>query len=654
MFSPEPMVRVSALVLKRDERALLYGLGRAGVVHLARSESDLPDAQPAPLDESPALATCEELMERVETLIRVLRIPEQPPIDESVAMTLDQVDERLTRIERASDAIARRGAQLEQQWSRVTMLLDQIAAYEDLDLPLEQLAKFAFLHFAIGTLPETNVEALRRTAEENVVLLPLELQGDRRPIVAVTSRKGRFALETTLKQAGFRHEKPPAKEGTDIKELADESRAEQRRLAVELETVQDEQLQFARQVSGELALLRQAVHEEHAVLQAQQNFARTDTAVLIAGWVPAEHAASLQEQLKQVTGDRCVIRIEQPDDVPVNEIPVLMRQPRWLRPFSALVSGYGLPGYRDVQPTLMVALTFMLMFGVMFGDVGHGALLAIGGLGALLLLRDEKHRDYGVMVMMAGLSSIFFGLIYGSYFGLPALHHYAIWHDPLVNPVMLMMVAIGVGVLIVSMGIVLNIVNLFRRGDVVGGLLDKFGIVGIIFYWGSLLFIVRYSMLDEMGLAGLVLVVAITLPLLAMTLKEPLQYGLSKLAGRKPHSENVLVAFVESGIEAFEAVLSYLANTISFVRLAAYAMSHAAILMATFAMAEAVGDTPGVGPVLYVIIAVIGNLIALILEGVVVAVQVLRLEYYEFFGKFFSGDGLPFRPFSFLDKERLR
>ncbi len=622
MFSPEPMVRVSALVLKRDERALLYGLGRAGVVHLARSESDLPNAQPAPLEESPALATCEGLMERVETLIRVLRIPEQPPIDKSAAMTLDQVDERLTRIERASDAIARHGAQLEQQWSQVTMLLDQIAAYEDLDLPLEQLAKFAFLHFAIGTLPETNVEALRRTTEENVVLLPLELQGDRRPIVAVTSRKGRFALETTLKQAGFRHEKPPAKEGTDIKELADESRAEQRRLAADLEAVQGEQQRFARQVAGELALLRQAVHEEHAVLQAQQNFARTDTAVLIAGWVPAEHATSLQEQLKQVTGNRCVIRIEQPDAVPVNEIPVLMRQPRWLRPFSALVSGYGLPGYRDVQPTLMVAVTLQ--------------------------------RDYGVMVMMAGLSSIFFGLIYGSYFGLPALHNYALWHEPLHAPVALMMAAIGIGVLIVSMGIVLNIVNLFRRGDVVGGLLDKFGIVGIIFYWGSLLFIVRYSMLDEMGLAGLVLVVAITLPLLAMTLKEPLQYGLSKLAGRKPHSENVMVAFVESGIEAFEAILSYLANTISFVRLAAYAMSHAAILMATFAIAEAVGDTPGVGPVLYVIIAVIGNLIALILEGVVVAVQVLRLEYYEFFGKFFSGDGLPFRPFSFLDNERLR
>ena len=112
------------------------------------------------------------------------------------------------------------------------------------------------------------------------------------------------------------------------------------------------------------------------------------------------------------------------------------------------------------------------------------------------------------------------------------------------------------------------------------------------------------------------------------------------------------MAFIESMIEAFEAVLAYLANTISFVRLAAYAMSHAAILMATFAMAEAMAEVPAVGGVFYVVIVIGGNAIALILEGVVVAVQVLRLEYYEFFGKFFAGTGLPFRPFSFFGKEK--
>ena len=121
-----------------------------------------------------------------------------------------------------------------------------------------------------------------------------------------------------------------------------------------------------------MAAMEQAVREEQAVLGAQQNFPHTGSAVLITGWVPADQAAVVENQLQTVCGSRCVIRFENPDNVPIDQIPVLLRQPRLLRPFSALVTGYGLPGYRDLEPTLLVAVSYMLMFGIMFGDVGHG------------------------------------------------------------------------------------------------------------------------------------------------------------------------------------------------------------------------------------------------------------------------------------------
>jgi V/A-type H+/Na+-transporting ATPase subunit I len=652
VFKPAPMIQVNALVLQRDERALLYGLGRAGVVHLSRTAAGPQTAPLEPPDRSLDLAHCDELLRRIQAVRQVCGVADAPALEEPDVLALEQVDERLLDIERTGDDLTRRRTQLEQQWSQVAVLLDQISGYQDVDLPLDELGKFAFLHFAIGSLPGKNLEKLRATTEENVVLLPLRVQGERQPIVAVTSRKGRFAMETTLQQAGFRHEQPPVGEGGDVKTLIEESRAERGRLAAELEQVRNQQQRFAAQAAPELALLEHAVRQEQAILQAEQHFPHTETAVLVTGWVPAEQAEVLVEQLKHATGERCVIHLENPDRVPVDEIPVLLRQPRWLRPFGALVTGYGLPGYRDLEPTLLVAVSYMLMFGIMFGDVGHGGVLALGGLAAMLICRDQKKRDYGLLVLMAGIASVLFGAVYGSYFGIPALHHYGLWHDPLHDPVRLMVAAMAVGVLMISLGVVLNIVNAFRRGEVLHGVLDKFGLVGVVFYWGSLVLIVKYSTLSELGLAGLVLVLVVVLPLLAMTLKEPLQYVLSKRAGHQPHANNLGMAFIESAIEAFEATLSYLANTISFVRLAAYAMSHAAILMATFAVAEALAPTPGIGDVLYVIIAVFGNLVALILEGVVVAVQVLRLEYYEFFGKFFSGSGLPFRPFSFLGKEK--
>ena len=649
MFRPAPMVQVQALVLQRDERALLFGMGRAGVVHLARAEAGPQDASLEPPDRSPELAHCDELMRRIKAVRRGCGAPDPASCEEVVSMTLDEVDERVRGIEQAWDELSRRQTQLEQQWGQVTVLLEQISGYQDVDLPLEELSRFAFLHFAVGSVPFKNWERLRGTAEENVVLLPLKTQGDRQPLVAVTSRKCRFALETTLQRAGFIREKPPT---GDLRDLVQETRTEQARLIAELERLREQQLQSATALAPELALLERAVRQEQTILQAEQQFAHTNTAVLITGWVPAEHAEVLVEQLKHATGDRCVIHLESPDQVPVEQVPVLLRQPRWLRPFGTLVAGYGLPGYRDLEPTLLVAVSYMLMFGIMFGDVGHGAVLAVGGLTAMMVSHDQKKRDYGLLVLMAGISSALFGLVYGSYFGIPELHRYGLWHDPLHDPVRLMVAAMAVGVLMISLGLGLNIINSFRRGEVLHGILDKFGIAGVVFYWGSLVLIVRYSTLSELGLAGIVLVSVVVLPLLALTLKEPLQYALSKRAGHQPHASNVGMAFLESGIEAFEAVLSYLANTISFVRLAAYAMSHAAILMATFAVADALGEIPGVGDVLYVLVAIFGNAVALVLEGVVVAVQVLRLEYYEFFGKFFSGNGLPFRPFSILDKER--
>ena len=315
--------------------------------------------------------------------------------------------------------------------------------------------------------------------------------------------------------------------------------------------------------------------------------------MLITGWAPAEQAGPLEEELRRITGNQCVIRLEQPDHVPIDRIPVLMRQPRWLRPFAALVAGYGLPGYRDLQPTLLVAITYMLMFGVMFGDVGHGLLLALGGLAAMLIARDEKTRDYGLLVLMAGGTACCSAPCTAVTSAFRRCTISRLWHEPLHDPVRLMLVTIAVGVVIISMGTVMNVVNSFRRGEFLSGVLDKFGVAGIIFYWGSLVFIVKYTTLTELGLAGIVLVLLIALPLLGVSLKEPLQYAWSKFAGHKPHTDNIFVAFIESAIEAFEAVLAYLANTISFVRLAAYAMSHSAILMATFAMAEAVGGGSG-------------------------------------------------------------
>ena len=198
----------------------------------------------------------------------------------------------------------------------------------------------------------------------------------------------------------------------------------------------------------------------------------------------------------------------------------------------------------------------------------------------------------------------------------------------------------------ISLGLILNVLNRFRRGDGIGGCLDKFGLAGILFFWGMLALTLNYAIFQSHGLVKAAFILFFAVPVLGWTLKEPIQFFRHRLArhpaepGRSP-----AVLLIESLVEVFEGLLSYFSNTISFVRLAAYSMSHAALLAATFMVAADLKHFSPGGGLLAIGVIVLGNIFALVLEGIICSVQALRLEYYEFFGKFFTGGGQPFKPF---------
>ncbi len=174
----------------------------------------------------------------------------------------------------------------------------------------------------------------------------------------------------------------------------------------------------------------------------------------------------------------------------------------------------------------------------------------------------------------------------------------------------------------------------------------------MIFYWGALALVAQSAAIQAQGLRNWMVVLCLVLPIVAWASKEPVEYFLRRRAGHAAEQEGLLAAIAESTGGAFEGVLAYLANTVSFVRLAAYAMSHAAMLMAAFMMAAEVEKLPVGGGVLSVGVIILGNAVAIVLEGLVATVQTLRLEYYEFFGKFFPGSGQPFSPFRLVPETR--
>jgi V/A-type H+-transporting ATPase subunit I len=617
------MERLEAALLKSDARAALRRLGEDGDLELVAEE-------PVPSTEARAekAAAGKTPGRRAADLRNALGLGARAPEPLPGEMDLPSACAELAALEAAAEQALKQARELSADHARLSAEAEKINPYRALPLPAG--GGFSYIYCAAGSLPAGSLQELRLKAPLGAVLVPLEEKNGRRHLAAAGLAADGPALEAALKLCGFQPADLPFKAGVKLSDLAGQNAAALAETAEKLARARSALNSFAANAAGPLAAIERALYVESRLAEAESGLAGTETSVLLSGWVPAAEAPELKRGLAEVTGGRCAARTLPPS----GEVPVLLRPPRLLRPFAALVAIYGLPRYGEVEPTLFAAVSYLFMFGMMFGDAGHGAVLCLAGLW-LALRRTGKLRDAGKIIFCCGLSSAAFGLVYGSFFGLPSFKKYALWRDPLEgDPLALLKAAVLTGIVVISTGVLLNIANKLRSGDRLGAALDRFGAAGLVFYWCALLW--------AAGLAGgRAMLPPVALALACWVLKGPAL----ALLGR-PGAEGGLAGAAEALVGAFEGVLLYLANTVSFVRLAAYAMSHAALLAAAWALAAEADKTWGAGSIAGLFAVVAGNAAALGLEGLVAGVQALRLEYYEFFGKFFEGSGRPFKPFT--------
>jgi V/A-type H+-transporting ATPase subunit I len=647
MFRVVPMIKLSAVLLERDRHSVLKDLGRMGAIQLTSTQSG-PETAPLPSgDYSKELARCNLMRARIEELRRSFGASLPSGEEEPEELTLDRAEENLCLVEEQAAPLLEYRRQLVERHKELTSLCQRVSSYRGIDIPLDDPGRFSFLHFATGNLPADKFESLEKQVGGSVALFPGQQQKGRQSLVAITTREGRLALEGALQEAGFQHEILPRVHEATLDGVCELRERERGEAAAELEELDGRLRAMAADFNRSLQEVERTVDVECRLLEETRKFPRTDDALLLSGWVPADDAAALALRIKETTGGKFVVKTTHPGNSTGDEIPVLLRHSRLLRPFEMLISTYGLPNYRELEPTFFVAISYIFMFGMMFGDAGHGAVLAACGLCALLAGRSEKVRDAGLLLLFGGSSSMVFGVVYGSYFGIEHFRKYALWHDPLEgDPMHLMYGAIGFGIVMISLGLILNTINRFRQGDFIGGILDKFGLAGLMFYWGTLVLLTQGAAIRSRGLITLWFVLFLIAPALAWAVKEPLEHIRRNHHGAGKEADGGMAGAVTEGlVGTFEAALSYLANTISFVRLAAYAMSHAALLAAAFVLADQVRGFSLGGGAWSILVIILGNLIAIVLEGIIASVQALRLEYYEFFGKFFSGSGRPFEPF---------
>ena len=292
---------------------------------------------------------------------------------------------------------------------------------------------------------------------------------------------------------------------------------------------------------------------------------------------------------------------------------------------------YGVPAYNEIDPTSFVAITYSLIFGIMFGDVGQGLCLSIGGW----LLYRFKKMNLAAIIACAGVFSTIFGFMYGSIFGFEHVIPH-LWLNPMENVMTVLITAVAFGMALIIIAMILNIVNGIKAKDYEKIFFDTNGVSGLIFYTALITCVALIFTGNTLPGIG-VLIIFFGIPLLLIFLREPITHFIEKK--KKLFPENKVMFFVESLFELFEILLSYVTNSISFLRVGAFAMSHAAMMGVVMLLAGAESGNPNI------FVIVLGNIFVAAMEGLIVGIQVLRLEYYEMFSRFYRGTGKEFKPY---------
>ena len=626
MFRAEPLLKIRLRILASEAADAALELARFGIYSPARHAAERLPENPAAVYRETWLeveARTAKLVERCGAL-SPLSIPEGA--EAPTLVDLEELNGWLKEVWITCLAAYEGEVRIEEEIRHLDALQETLGRLERLNVDLAYLLRpDGLLAVNIGSLPAASVkragEALSMTG---YVIYNFDTIADQVYAVIAGPRDRHGEVRALLSQAGWRELPVPP-------ELRTHPRTARAWLSEERQRV--EALSIAECAVLESLRGKYRSGLEEARLRVELGRPLAAAAVLgvsgrgalasLSGWVPRRRADELKEKLAARFHGHYWLDVEEAKRHDAATTPSLVRYPAWLTPFVPLVRSYGVPRYGEFDPTLPFALTYLMLFGAMFGDVGHGAVILL--LSVLFAGRLGRAAWLGIA---AGTVSMLFGLVYGSVFGFEDLIT-PLWISPMHDPIRMLSVAMAFGVGFIALTLLVNTGNRLASGRVAEALFDSGGLAGLLFYAGA-----------TGGIASLAGANTGALPFWPLALAGIVTVAIYKwLESDAGFAERALV----TTIETMEAGINLFANTLSFMRVAAFSLNHAALALAVFTIANGL-DTTG-----HWLTTFLGNVVIIVLEGGIVAIQALRLMYYEGFSRFFSGDGREFVPLKLMD-----
>ncbi|MDY0024222.1 MAG: V-type ATPase 116kDa subunit family protein [Candidatus Izemoplasmatales bacterium] len=518
--------------------------------------------------------------------------------------------------------------------------LTQVNNIANLNISLDDLFSCDYINVRVGRIPLDSVEKLNFYSSKPFVFQTFHVDKGSAWCLYLTTPNNEREIDNIFSSLFFdRVNIPEFVHGTPISaqatlkmeiEVAEKSLRE---IEEDIQKVLEESMDKLIEVKNELTFLAK-------LYEAKKYVVGLGNKININGFVEIDNLKKLEDVFIDMSNVEIEVR---PPDYDKRLTPPTKLKNNWFtRPFGMFVEMYGVPSYQDMDPTPIVAITYSLLFGIMFGDLGQGLLLILIGF----LMYKLKGMRLGEVGMRIGLSSAFFGFLYGSVFGneellTPILENiFGIQGKPIHVmdsdfTMTLLIATVGLGSIFIVTAMILNIITSLKRKHYAEAFFSHNGFAGLTFYGFVLVTIV----LTFTGIANLLTPLFIipfaVLPILIIMFKEPLE---RLMHGHKMFPTGIGGFLTEAFFEAFEVVLSYITNTMSFLRVGGFVLSHAGMMLVVFTLMEMMDGVFGQG-----LTFVLGNLFVMGLEGLIVGIQVLRLEFYEMFSRYFEGNGIPFK-----------
>jgi len=624
------MELLSIVVLKEKIEAITYHLLKLEIFHpvdIRRIEDELKELSPYEIDKE--YSQWDELDSRLRDNLR--KLGTSPSLTKDIRqLSYSDIKNRLTNIEDSLAPVLSQKQDLDSELVNKNSILNQLKSYPLFSLKRESV--YSFLEVSLGRAVEKNIPVLEKSLQNiPYIFYPFKKEGDRITALFIGLRRDRVFIDRVLKDISWEKVEFP-------KQTEHISKDVEAKLSEEIEAIKKKAVELKDQIKkigdsaqADLSGMQSLIKLNKSLLDAKKYSYMTDRTVLLSGWVPKEDKDKAIKEIKKIDA-LCYVEAKDADDlgIPKEEIPVRLKNSGFFKPFELLIDSYGIPRYGSIDPTIFVAISFLLMFGAMFGDMGHGLALAIGSL-FLKMSKNEKVKQASSLMLYCGISSIVFGALYGSFFG---IEFRSLWIKPIDNIMEIFKVSVMFGIIFISLGILINIINALRDKDYLKALFDKAGLIGGVIYWAAIGLFIKMAMSKTKGLDIYFIVISIGFALLF--LKPFIE------AFFKKEKHGILVSLMESSVDILEVGMSYLANTVSFIRIAAFSLAHAGLFIAIFELSRIVNEAGGA--FLSFLVVILGNMLIIFLEGLVVSIQSLRLNYYEFFSKFFMAGKETYKP----------